>query len=188
MRIQTLVDTNGPATFVQSISLSVGQEVCFLGRPVGDFGVSNDDRMTSMADAWCWQRSTDIMPQKSDFKKITRAKYRETRKRTAKTALLAEIRRPGFPGSPTTMGPVTVGHGRRRPWGFCPFFGRRFLAVSRAFSLLFSLVFFFEISLHLLAWFHWRKLVKKSCKSGHKVSYFCRSRRLCSRFSANSWN
>ena len=50
MRIQTLVDTNGPATFVQSISRSVGQKVCFLGRLVGDFGVSNDDRMISKAD------------------------------------------------------------------------------------------------------------------------------------------
>ena len=50
MQIQTLVDNNGPATSVESISRSVGPKVCFLGRPVGDFGVSNDDRMISMAD------------------------------------------------------------------------------------------------------------------------------------------
>ena len=50
MRIQTLVDTNGPATSVQSISRSVGQKVCFLGRPVGVFGVSDDDQMILMAD------------------------------------------------------------------------------------------------------------------------------------------
>ena len=47
MRIQTLVDTNGPATSVQSISRSIGQKVCFLGRPVGSFGVSDDDQMIS---------------------------------------------------------------------------------------------------------------------------------------------
>ena len=50
MRIQTLVDTNGPATAVQSISRSVGQKVYFLGRPVGGFGVSNDDPMILMVD------------------------------------------------------------------------------------------------------------------------------------------
>ena len=50
MQIQILVDTNGPATSVQSISRSVRQKVCFLGWPVGDFGVSNDDRMILMAD------------------------------------------------------------------------------------------------------------------------------------------
>ena len=50
MQIQTLVDTNGLATFVQSISRSVGYKVCFLGRPVGGFGVFDDDQMISMAD------------------------------------------------------------------------------------------------------------------------------------------
>ena len=50
MKIQTLVDTNGLATSVQAISRSVGQKVNFLGRPVGDFGVSDDDQMISMAD------------------------------------------------------------------------------------------------------------------------------------------
>ena len=50
MQIQTLVDTNGPATSVQSISRSVGQKVYFLGRPVGGFSVSDDDQMISMAD------------------------------------------------------------------------------------------------------------------------------------------
>ena len=50
MQIQTLVDTNGPATSVQSISRSVGQKVCFLGRPVGDFEVFDNDQMISMAD------------------------------------------------------------------------------------------------------------------------------------------
>ena len=50
MQIQTLVDTNGPATSVQSISRSVGQKVYFLGQPVGGFGVSDDDQMISMAD------------------------------------------------------------------------------------------------------------------------------------------
>ena len=43
------------------------------------------------------------------------------------------------PWSPATMGLATLGH------------GRRFLVVSRAFSLLFSPVFFFDISPHLLA-------------------------------------
>ena len=47
---QRLVDTNGPATSVQSISRSVGQKVYFLSWPVGGFGVSNDDRMISTAD------------------------------------------------------------------------------------------------------------------------------------------
>ena len=50
MQLQILTDTNGPATSVQSISRSVGQKVCFLGRPVGDFGVSDDDPMISAAD------------------------------------------------------------------------------------------------------------------------------------------
>ena len=51
MQIQILVDTNGPAISVQSISRSVGQKVCFLGRPVDNFGVCNDDRMISKADS-----------------------------------------------------------------------------------------------------------------------------------------
>ena len=50
MKIQTLVATNGPATSVQSISRSVGQKVCFLGRSVDDFEASDDDSMISMAD------------------------------------------------------------------------------------------------------------------------------------------
>ena len=50
MQIQTLVGTNGPATSVQSISRSVRQKVCFLGRPVSGLGVSNDDQMILMAD------------------------------------------------------------------------------------------------------------------------------------------
>ena len=50
MKIQTLVATNGPATSVQSISGSVGQKVCFLGRSVGGFGVSDDDQMILIAD------------------------------------------------------------------------------------------------------------------------------------------
>jgi len=66
--------------------------------------------------------------------------------------------------------------------------GRSFLVVSRAFSLLFSPVFFFDISPHLMAWFHWRKPIERLWKSEHKVSYFWKSRRLCSRFSATSWS
>ena len=50
MQIQTLVDTNGPATSVQSISRSVGQKVYFLSRSVDGFGVSDDDQMILMAD------------------------------------------------------------------------------------------------------------------------------------------
>ena len=50
MQIQTLVDTNGPATSVQSISRSVGQKVCFLGRPVDNSEASDDDFMISKAD------------------------------------------------------------------------------------------------------------------------------------------
>ena len=50
MQIQTLVDTNGPATSVQLISRPVGQKVYFLSWPVGGFGVSDDDQMISRAD------------------------------------------------------------------------------------------------------------------------------------------
>ena len=50
MKFQILIGTSGPATSVKSILRSVGQKVCFLGRPVGDFGVSDDDRMISTAD------------------------------------------------------------------------------------------------------------------------------------------
>ena len=49
MQNQILININEPATSVQSISRSVGQKVCFLGRPVGSFGVSDDDQMISMA-------------------------------------------------------------------------------------------------------------------------------------------
>ena len=50
MQIQTLVDTNEPATSVQPISRSVGQKLYFLGRPVGGFGVSDDDQIILVAD------------------------------------------------------------------------------------------------------------------------------------------
>ena len=50
MKFHILIGTSGPATSVQSISRSVGQKVCFLGRPVGGFGVANDDQMILMAD------------------------------------------------------------------------------------------------------------------------------------------
>ena len=43
IQFQTLIDTNGPATSVQSISRSVGQKVCFLGQPVGDSEGLDDD-------------------------------------------------------------------------------------------------------------------------------------------------
>ena len=50
MKFQILIGTSGPATSVQSISRLVVQKVCFLGLPVGDLGVSDDDRMISTAD------------------------------------------------------------------------------------------------------------------------------------------
>ena len=50
MQFQRLVDTNGPATSMQLISRSIGQKVCFLGRPVGDSEVSDDDFIILTAD------------------------------------------------------------------------------------------------------------------------------------------
>ena len=137
MKIQTLVATNGPATSVQSISWSVGQKVCFLGRPVGSFGVSDDDQMISMADPWCLRRSTDIMPKKSDFKKITAAKLRETRKRTEKRQFWRKSGDLDF-------------HARRRPWTLghfwvafrSPFLGR----LSGFFASVFSCIFLWHFS------------------------------------------
>ena len=137
MKIQTLVATNGPATSVQSISWSVGQKVCFLGRPVGSFGVSDDDQMISMADPWCWRRSTDIMPQKSDFKKITGANHYETRKESEKRTFRRKSGDPDF-------------QGRRRPWTLVhfsvafrsPFLGR----FSGFFASVFSCIFLWHFS------------------------------------------
>lgn len=50
MQFQTLVNTNGPATSVQSISRSIGQKVSFLGWPVGDPEALDDDFMSLRAD------------------------------------------------------------------------------------------------------------------------------------------
>ena len=76
-----------------------------------------------------------------------------------------------FGGNPATR--ISRVAGDLGLWSiFRPPSGRRFLVVSRAFSLLFSPVFFFDISPHLLAWFLWRKPIERLCKSEHKVSYF----------------
>ena len=167
MQIQTLVDTNEPATFVQSISRSVRQKVYFLGRPVGDFGVSDDDQMILVVDPWCWRRSTDIMPQKSDFKKITGAKHRETWKRTEKWHFWRKSGDPNFQGR---RRPCT--HGRRRPWGFCPFSNRCSVVVFRAFLLLFSPVFF--LTFLLIYWLNSSKenLSKGSANQSTKFPIF----------------
>ena len=160
MKIQTLVATNGPATFVQPISWSVGQKVCFLGRPVGSFGVSDDDQMILIADPWCWRRSTDIMPQKSDFKKITGAKHRETRKRTETRHFWRKSGDPDF-------------QGRRRPWGWrpwtlvhfpiafrSPFLGR----FSGFFASVFSCIFLWHFSSFIVL-----IPLKKSCRKAVQI-------------------
>ena len=50
MQIHILVDTNGPATSIQSISRSIGQKVCFVGLLVGNSEALDDDFMISTAD------------------------------------------------------------------------------------------------------------------------------------------
>ena len=50
MQLQTLIDTNGPTTSIQSISLLVWQKVYFLGWHVGGFKASDDDPMISATD------------------------------------------------------------------------------------------------------------------------------------------
>ena len=50
MQFQTMIDTNGPPTSVQSISRSVRQKVCFLGQPVDDSEALDDDSMISTVD------------------------------------------------------------------------------------------------------------------------------------------
>ena len=159
------------AISVQSISWSIGQKACFLGRSVADSEASDDDFMISMADPWCWRRLTDFMLQKSDFGKITGANHLETWK-GAKTV--------GFQAKSDDLDP----YGRRRRWGrrpwamvagdhgtFVPFrspFGRRFFVF---FISSFSCIFL-EIFPHLFTWFSWGKLDEKPCKSEHKVFLF----------------
>ena len=174
MQIQTLVDTNEPATSVQSISWSVRQKVCFLGRPVGDFGVSDDDRMISTADPWCWRRSTDIMPQKSKLEKITGAKHHKKGKVQKKV---------GFRAKSGDLDPMVAGdHG-----AFVPFWSP-FDRVFQSFSLLFSSIFF--LIFLPINWldFPEENLSRSKANQSTKFLTFWKSRRLSSRFSAKSWN
>ena len=136
------------------LSWSVGQKVYFLSRPVGGFGVSDDDEMISMADPWRWRRSTDIMPQKSDFEKITGAKRSETRKI------------PGKVGFQENFGGLDP-YGRRRPWGFCAFFGRRPVAVSWPFLGLFQFCFLLYFSLIFLL-IYWLDSTEENPSKSHE--------------------
>ncbi|KAJ8644074.1 hypothetical protein MRB53_005822 [Persea americana] len=94
------------------------------------------------------------MPQKLDFKKITGTNHREKRKESEKRTFRRKSYDPDFQGhwrpwgrQPWAM--VSGDHGPRSPatLDFGPFSGRLSVAVSRAFSLLFSPVFFLKFLL-----------------------------------------
>ena len=53
MKLQILININGPATSVQSIFQTIGQKVCFLCGPVGDFEACDDDHMLLMVNLKC---------------------------------------------------------------------------------------------------------------------------------------
>ena len=145
------------------------------------------------------------MPQKSDFKKITGAKHRETRKRTEKRHFWRKSGDPDFQGR---RRPCT--HGRRRPWGwrpwamvtgdhglrspatldFGPLFGLLPVAFSWSFFGLFRFCFllYFSLTFLLIYWLNSSEenLSKGCANQSTKFPIFWKSRRLCSRFSAKS--
>ena len=67
------------------------------------------------------------MPQKSDFRKITGAKHRETQKRTEKRRFWRKSGDPDFQGRRRQCT-----HGRRRPWGWRPWTLVHFSAAFRS--------------------------------------------------------
>ena len=147
IQFQTLVDVSVPTTSVQSISRSGGQKVCFLGRSVDNFEVSDDDSMIPAADPRCRRRSTDFMLKKSEFGKITVTNQLGTRKIPEKQGFWA---RSGCPNL----------HGRRRPWGLCPMVGRLPVAFSSPFFVRFRFCFLLHFSWNFLSFIGWISLKK----------------------------
>ena len=149
MQLQTYINFNVPATSVQSIFRSVGRKVYFLGCPAVDFEARDDDHMLLIIVRDVGEDLLISSTKNQIFRKIRKPESSE-REKGAKNGSPGKIRGPRLPGSPATMGPATLGQGRRRPWVQ----GRRrpwafwalWVAVSRSFFGLFRRFFLLYFS------------------------------------------